>query len=350
MGRQDSTRGKLTRSRFPRWTIVAAGLAAMVGGSAAPAQWRPQKTSEKQKADQKAAKPAAAEDQPNVVFKTDVRLVRMLVTVKDLHGKLIADLTRDDFRVFDNGAEQEVAVFDRQTEQPLSIAVLVDTSGSTAKDLRYEVESVKKFLHAVVGAGNPEDTASLYSFNWRVTLETNYTRRIPRLEQGLRQLHAEGGTSMYDAMLLAAHDMENRRGRHVMVVVTDGGDTTSATNYHKAIEATQLADAVVYPILVMPITNDAGRNIGGENALQSIAISTGGRVFAPTVGATLDQAFAEILRDLRTQYLVGFYPRNAPLTKNRFHSLKIELKRPDLRAQTRTGYYGDAEEGSPSRQ
>jgi len=320
-----------------------AGFASLLGAGALLAQWRP--AGQVKAAETKKSGPARAEDdQPNVKFTSEVRLVRMLVTVKDLHGKLIPDLKREDFRVFDNGAEQQVGVFDRQTEQPLSIAVLVDTSGSTAKDLKYEVESVKKFLHAVVGSGNPEDTAALYSFNWRVSLETNYTRRMPRLESGLRQLKAEGGTSMYDAILLASHDMDGRGGRHVMVIVTDGGDTTSATNYHKALEAAHTADAVLYPILVMPITNDAGRNIGGENALQTLAVSTGGRVFAPSIGATLDQAFSEILKDLRTQYLVGFYPRNVPLTKNRFHSLKVTTTRPDLRAQTRSGYYGDAEE------
>jgi Ca-activated chloride channel family protein len=137
--------------------------------------------------------------------------------------------------------------------------------------------------------------------------------------------------------------MEDREGRHVIIVITDGGDTTSSHTFHQALEAVQLADAVIYPILVMPITNDAGRNIGGENALTTFASGTGGRVFAPTVGAQLDQAFSQILRDLRTQYLIGYYPKNVPLTKNRFHQLKVTVDQPGLRVQTRNGYYGDAE-------
>ena len=96
-------------------------------------------------------------------------------------------------------------------------------------------------------------------------------------------------------------------------------------------------------ILVMPITNDAGRNIGGENALAGLAAGTGGRVFTPSVGPTLDSAFAEILRDLRTQYLLGYYPRNVPPSRNRFHRLEVKLRRPDLRALARTGYYGESE-------
>jgi Ca-activated chloride channel family protein len=138
--------------------------------------------------------------------------------------------------------------------------------------------------------------------------------------------------------------MEIRDGRRAMIVVTDGGDTTSVKNFHDALEAAHLADAVIYPILVVPITNDAGRNVGGENALAALAAGTGGRVFFPSAGPALDEAFAEILRDLRTQYLMGYYPKNVPLTKNRFHPLQVKVARPGLRVITRSGYYGDAED------
>jgi Ca-activated chloride channel family protein len=134
-----------------------------------------------------------------------------------------------------------------------------------------------------------------------------------------------------------------------MIVVTDGGDTTSAKDFHAALEAAQMADAVIYPILVMPITNDAGRNIGGENALATMAAGTGGRVFAPSIGADLDAAFAEIIRELRTQYLLGFYPRDVPVTANRFHKLEVRVRRQGLRVSARNGYYGDAEADSGER-
>jgi Ca-activated chloride channel family protein len=127
----------------------------------------------------------------------------------------------------------------------------------------------------------------------------------------------------------------------VIVVVTDGGDTTSNKKYRDALEAAHLADAVVYPILVVPITNDAGRNTGGEHALETIAQGTGGRVFTPSVGAQLDAAFAQILRDLRTQYLLGYYPRNLPPDTPRFHTVRVETDRKDLRPSTRSGYYSD---------
>ena len=137
--------------------------------------------------------------------------------------------------------------------------------------------------------------------------------------------------------------MEDREGRKVIVVVTDGGDTTSSTSLQKALAAVQLADAVIYPIVVIPITNDAGRNIGGENALKFMADGTGGRTSLPTLGAELDRAFGDIIRELRTQYLLGFYPRNVPLTKNRFHQLEVRVTRPELRVSARKGYYGEAE-------
>ncbi len=279
----------------------------------------------------------------DAIFRSNVNLVRLLVTVKDKQGAPRLDLNIRDFHVFDNGVGQQVTVFERHTSQPLSVAILIDTSGSTGKELKYETDSVIRFTRALFSDGNPEDHATLYSFNWEVVQRTAYTRSAQQIDRNLKGLKGEGGTSMYDALWFASRDMEDREGRHVIIVVTDGGDTTSSRTFHEALETTQHADAVIYPILVMPITNDAGRNIGGENALTTFAEATGGRVFVPTVGAQLDDAFAQILRDLRTQYLIGFYPKNTPLTKDRYHRLRIVINQPGLRVQTRSGYYGEAE-------
>jgi Ca-activated chloride channel family protein len=106
-----------------------------------------------------------------------------------------------------------------------------------------------------------------------------------------------------------------------------------------------MADAIIYAIVVMPITNDAGRNIGGEHALEFMAEGTGGRCFQPTVGAELDKAFNAIVTELRTQYLLGYYPQNVPLNKDRFHKLEVRVARPDLRVSARNGYYGEVESG-----
>jgi len=275
-------------------------------------------------------------------FKVDVKLVRLLVSVKDARGELVGSLEKPDFTVYDSGVKQEVAVFEHNTALPLSVSLLIDTSGSTATNLRYETTSIEKFLRALVREGNTGDAVSLYAFNDEVTRLNSFTRREQRLIDSLKELRAKAGTSLYDAVHLASRDLAGRDGRHVIVAVTDGGDTTSVKKYADAFESAQSADAIIYPVLVIPITNDAGRNLGGERALDTLASGTGGRVFQPMGAAELDEAFTQILRDLRTQYLVGYYPRNLPADAPRFHLVRVELSRKDLRAGTRTGYYGDA--------
>jgi len=281
-----------------------------------------------------------AQERPT--FRTEVKLVRLLVSVKDPLGGLVGGLAKEEFRVSDNGVAQEIAFFEQHTEQPLSVAIMLDVSGSTAKDLRYETESLQKFLKALFGSGNPKDQAALFTFNHDVSRATVFTRRQKVLEQAMRGVKAEAGTSLYDAILLGADQLGDRDGRRVMIVITDGGDTTSSTTFHAALEAAHRNDTVIYSVLVVPISNDAGRNIGGEHALAQFASGTGGRVFHPTVGEALDRTFDAILRDLRTQYLLGYYPKNVPLTKNRFHTVKVETKTVGLRVQTRSGYYGDS--------
>ena len=308
-------------SRRPRWRVaklLAAGLAFLCGlGVVTLAQ--------------------------DSTFRVDVNLVRILATVKDNSGRLIGDLEKQDFAVFDNGAPQQIAVFERRTEQPLLVSLLIDNSGSTAKDLKYEIESVNRFLRALFSEGNPKDALALYSFNYEVRKLSNFTRNQSTLERSLRGLKGEAGTSLYDAIFLSAREMEDRDGRKVIVVVTDGGDTTSVKDFHAALKAAQRSDAVIYSILVMPITNDAGRNIGGENALTTMGERTGGRVFAPNLGPGIDKAFVDILKELRTQYLLGYYPKNVPLTADPFHKLEIKVRDSDLRVSSRNGYYGESE-------
>lgn len=287
---------------------------------------------------------AAGAQEAAPTFSDDVRLVHVLATVKDQNGAPVGSLDKSDFQVTDNGVAQQIAVFERQTEQPLSIAILVDASGSTAKDLKYETDSVTKFVKAVMRSGNAQDAVSLYSFNWQVVQETAFTRDPARVERQLKQLRGEAGTSMYDAILLAARDIQNRPGRKVLVVVTDGGDTLSKTTFQRAAESAELADAVIYPVLVVPVTNDAGRNIGGENALTTLAQRTGGQVFHPSLGAEMDGAFDGILRNLRTQYFLAFYPKGVPLTTDRYHSLSVTAGggNPAWTVSARSGYYGEA--------
>jgi Ca-activated chloride channel family protein len=288
-----------------------------------------------------------AQEAPTI--KVDVNLVRIVATVKNKSGELMGKLPKEDFEVLDNGVPQEIRLFAHQTDQPLSVALLVDTSGSTAKELKYEGDSAAKFLHALLSEGNPKDAVALYTFNYDVREEVHgFTHNLPALERPLKTLHGEGGSSVYDAVYFAARALENREGRKVIIIVTDGGDTTSARDLKAALKAAQLADAVIYAAVVIPITNDAGRNTGGEHALTIMAQGTGGRTFLQTAGADLDRTFTDIIAELRTQYLLGFYPHDVPLTKDPFHKLEVRVRIPELRVSARNGYYGEAEGAAPA--
>jgi Ca-activated chloride channel family protein len=280
--------------------------------------------------------------QDTATIRVDVNLVRVIAAVKNRAGELVGSLEKNDFEILDRGVPQEIAVFERRTEQPLSVALLLDISGSTAKDLKYETDSASRFLRALLAEGNPEDRVALYTFNYQVTREQNFTRNYAALERRLKTIRAEAGTALYDAIYLASKDLEDREGRKVMIVITDGGDTTHS-EMQMALDAAQFADAVMYPIVVVPITNDAGRNIGGEHVLQFMAENTGGRTFMPTIGEELDKAFSDIIAELRTEYLLAFYPRGVPLNKDAFHKLQVRVKRQELQVSARNGYYGETE-------
>jgi Ca-activated chloride channel family protein len=283
----------------------------------------------------------AAQETPTI--KVDVNLVRVIASVKNREGELVGTLRKEDFEVYDNGVKQEVHVFERRTEQPLSVALIMDTSGSTAKEMQYEIKSAAGFLKALLAEGNQEDAVALYAFNYDVTLLQNFSRNYNAFEKQFKLLHGEGGSSVYDAIYFASRALEPRQGRKVIVLVTDGGDTTSSRDSHQALKEAQLADAVIYPVVVMPITNDAGRNVGGENALTWISQGTGGRSFLQINAASLDKTFADIINELRTQYLLGFYPHGVPVPKNPFHTLDVRTRSQELRVSARNGYYGESE-------
>ena len=273
------------------------------------------------------------------VFSVKVNLVRLLVSVRDEAGAVLTNLSKEDFQVLDSGVPQQISVFERNTSLPLSVAIMVDTSGSTQIELRYETQSVQRFLNALLKSGNPDDAFELFSFNWRTNLEVDFSRSQNRAERALRGLHGEGGTSLYDAVFLASDTLTSREGRHVMIIVTDGGDTTSYKKYGDALAAAQRSDVVLYPVVVVPIEADAGRNLGGEHALATLAASTGGRIFNPQGLKQLDTAFSDILQELRTQYLLGYYPRDVREQPRLFHPVKVEVHDPKLKVSARTGYY-----------
>jgi Ca-activated chloride channel family protein len=281
--------------------------------------------------------------QQSPVIRVNVNLVRVIATVKTPSGAIVGSLGKDDFEVYDNGVRQEIVHFQRQSDQPLSVALMVDVSGSTAIDLGYEIESAGKFLRALLAEANPEDSAALYTFDDSVRQEHAFTHNYASLNAALKKIHGTAGTSLFDALCLVSKELELRQGRKVIIVVSDGGETTSHFSSHDSLQAAQLADAVVYPVVVTPIISDAGRNRGGEAFLTYIANGTGGRPFFPQPNAQLDRAFTEIVADLRTEYFLGYYPHDVPLTKDKWHKLEVREKSGKLQVFARNGYYGEAD-------
>jgi Ca-activated chloride channel family protein len=269
----------------------------------------------------------------------DVKLVNVFVTVTDTHGSPVASLTKDNFQVLEDGREQKISLFDKQSELPLSIVLALDTSLSTRKDLPLELSSARRFTHAIL---RPVDVLSLYQFSEIVEEVTPFTSDLKRIDHGIGQVRPGAATALYDALYLASHALETREGRKVMVVITDGGDTVSRVNYRDAVRAAQEAEAIVYSIIVVPIEASAGRDTGGEHALIQLSEDTGGKYFYATSVAQLDQAFQKISDELRTQYLLAYYPARR-LSDSDYRRIEVLVggvpEESGYRVHHRTGYY-----------
>src|SRR5689334_7285160 len=197
----------------------------------------------------------------DTAFKVNVRLVNVFITVTDQHGAPVADLKKDNFQLREDGKEQKISVFDRESALPLSIVLAIDTSLSTRKDLPLELASARRFVHAIL---RPVDALSLYQFSEIVSEVTSFTSDLQRIDHAIDRIHVGSATALYDALYLGAQALEPRQGRKVMVVITDGGDTMSKVDYKEAVRAAQQAEAILYSVIVVPIEASAGRDIGGE--------------------------------------------------------------------------------------
>jgi len=257
---------------------------------------------------QKPQAPSASERQsePGTTLKVDVNLVNVFVTVTDQRGAPIGGLTRDNFVLKEDEHEQTIKVFDRESAVPLSIALAIDTSLSTRRDLPLEQASAKKFAHEIL---RPVDALSVYAFSETVREATpGYTSDLKRIDESIDHIRVGAATALYDAIYLASRALDHRKGRKVIVLITDGGDTVSNVDYKAAVRAAEEAEAIVYSIIVVPIESSAGREVGGEHALIQLSEDTGGRYYYATSITQLDEAFHKISDELRTQYLLAYYP------------------------------------------
>jgi Ca-activated chloride channel family protein len=275
----------------------------------------------------------------NTTFKVNVKLVNIFVTVTDAQGAPVSTLTKDNFQIFEDDHPQKISVFSKESELPLSIVLDVDTSLSTRKDLPLELNSARKFAHAIL---RPQDGLAIYGFNEVVEETVPFTSDLKTIDRGVQSLHLGAATALYDAIFVGAEALEKRQGRKVMVVITDGGDTVSKTDYHEALRAAQISEAIVYSIIVVPIEASAGRDTGGEHALIQLSADTGGKYFYATTLPQLDQAFRTISDELRTQYLLAYYPAQR-LADSDFRRIEVKLngvsEASEYKARHRTGYY-----------
>jgi len=270
----------------------------------------------------------------------DVKLVNLFVNVTDRNGAIVGGLAREDFAIAEDGRPQEIAVFERQSELPLNLTLAIDTSGSVHKDMAEETDAARRFAHALL---RPQDQMSLLQFATEVRELTPFTNKLSQIDRGLGQLRGDFATALYDAIYLGAERLGGRQGRKVLVLVSDGGDTASEATYATALEQALRNEVMIYSIIDVPIEASAGRDLGGEHALITLAEQTGGKSFYVSSGG-LDKAFAQVSDDLRTQYLLGYYPKNQEPGKT-FHRVQVTVPRAASEAfniRHKTGYYMDA--------
>jgi Ca-activated chloride channel family protein len=277
---------------------------------------------------------------PETTMKVDVNLVNVFVTVTDQHGSPIGGLTKDNFILKEDDREQQIKVFDRESALPLSIALAIDTSLSTRHDLPLEQASAKRFAHEII---RPIDALSVYAFSEVVNEATRgYTSDLKRIDESIDHIRIGAATALYDAIYLASRALDHRKGRKVIVLITDGGDTISKVDYKEAVRASEEAEAIVYSIIVVPIENSAGRETGGEHALIQLSEDTGGKYYYATSVGQLDDAFHKISDELRTQYLLAYYP-SQHASFSEFRRIQVNVVRaPDAAAyhvRHRAGYY-----------
>lgn len=283
------------------------------------------------------------DDQPTTTFKVNVKLVNVFASVTDSGGTPVSSLKQDDFELFEDGIPQQIAVFHRESELPLSIVVAIDTSLSTRGDLKLELESARRFAHSIL---RPIDGLSLFQFSEIVDQLTPFTADMKTVDRGINRVHPGAATALYDTLYLGADALLDRRGRKVMVLITDGGDTASKTSYQDAIREAQQAEVILYSIIIVPIENSAGRDIGGEHALITLSRDTGGKYFYASGLNQLDAAFRQISEELRTQYLIAYYPtRRVADSDFRHIEIKVNPATKDyadpsqLVVRHRSGYY-----------
>jgi len=269
-------------------------------------------------------------------IRSEVSLVSVLSSVLDKDGRPALDLTPDQFEVYEEGVKQKIAIFEPETQQPLDLTLMIDSSLSEIQDLAFETEAASRFIRKLV---RPGDRLALFEFSDTVTQIAPFSSNVTMLQAALKHIVPGDGTAIYDAIYLGAQALaRNPPGRRrVIILVTDAGETTSRADFETARRAALRADVLLYTILVRVVKVEGGRNTAGEHALETIADSTGGATYFPKGVGELDEMFGRIDRELRTQYRLGYYPDPHP-PAGTYRTLEVRVKC-ECAVRSRKGYY-----------
>ncbi|MCG3774416.1 MAG: hypothetical protein JW395_1239 [Nitrospira sp.] len=268
----------------------------------------------------------------------DVTRVNVLFTVTDKKGRFITDLGKDDFDIVENKKQQTIQECTAESDLPLRLAVLVDTSNSIRTEFKFEQEAAIRFMQSVLRPN--ADRMMLVGFDSTVALISDLTNDMRALEKGIRSMRPGGGTSVYDAIYFAAKDklmldQPRDKFRRALILISDGDDTESRYTRDQALEMAQKADVVIYAIS----TNTKRDDQDGDKVLKYLTEETGGQAFFPFKVEDLDQSFENIANELRHQYNIFYRPE--PLkTDGLYHPVQVRTKsRKDVVVRARKGYY-----------
>lgn len=271
-------------------------------------------------------------------FHVNVHLVNVFVNVTNERNAPVPGLTKDNFILKEDGQLQKIALFERETTLPLNVVLAVDTSGSVHIDREAMHDAARSFLEGLV---RPIDRVDLMEFSDVVREVVPFTDNVKRLEGGLSSLHNGDATAFYSGIYLAAQALGGHSGRKVVVVISDGGNTVKGVSYQQALEQAVRGEVMVYSIIDVPVEASAGRDLGGEHAMITLAEQTGGRSYYADNGS-LQNVFEQVSEDLRTQYLLGYYPPKGK-DNDDFRSISVGLRNrpPDAKesVHNRPGYY-----------
>jgi VWFA-related protein len=305
-----------------------------------------------------AASAASAQEpaqQQGPVIRTQVNLVNLFVTVRDKSKHIVTDLKQEDFKVLEDSQPQQIAFFSKEVTLPITLALLLDTSGSEQYMLPSIQDAGGRFIERVLRKG---DEALVMSFDSDVDLLSDFTDDRGQIDRAIRKARINvpsagsignnpgpvgsrqiTGTALYDAIYLACNEKLNTEaGRKAVVIVTDAQDEGSKVRLEEAIEAAQRTDTVVHILLV------ADPHFGGGNGgvARKITDETGGRTIVVNSEKHLAEAFDQISEELRSQYTLGYYPANAA-HDGKFRKIKVEMSNHDLKVLARKGYYAPKE-------